>query len=68
MSAALQLCGIDVYDVPIQADMSLGEGTGAVLAVTLMKSMIYAVWHMATLDGINAEAEERHKQRRRQDE
>ncbi len=63
MSAALQLCGIDVYDVPIQADMSLGEGTGAVLAVTLMKTMIYAVWHMATLDGINAEAEERHKQR-----
>lgn len=64
MSAALQLCGIDVYDVPIQADMSLGEGTGAVLAVTIMKSMMYAVWHMATLDGINAEAEQRHTQRR----
>lgn len=68
MSTALQLCGIDVYDVPIQADMSLGEGTGAVLAVTIMKSMIYAVWHMATLDGINAEAEKRHEQRRKQHE
>lgn len=65
MSAALQVCGIDVYDVPIQADMSLGEGTGAVLAVTLIKSILYAVWHMATLDGINAEAEKRHMKRRK---
>ncbi len=60
MCAALRLCGIDEYDVPIQADMALGEGTGAVLAVVLLRSMIYAVWHMATLDGINAAAAVRH--------
>lgn len=63
MSAALRLCGIDEYDVPIHADMALGEGTGAVLAVIMMKTMMYAVWHMATLDGINGEAEERHQKR-----
>lgn len=63
MGAALRQCGIDEYEVPIQADMSLGEGTGAVLATTLLKSMFYAVWHMATLDGINEEAKERHDKR-----
>ena len=25
-----------------------------------MKTMMYAVWHMATLDGINQEAQARH--------
>lgn len=60
MSVALHVAGIDDYDVPIWANLSLGEGTGAVLAVTLLRSMLFAVDHMATLDGINAEAEERH--------
>ena len=63
MSAALRLCGIDEYDVPIHADMALGEGTGAVLGVVMLKTMLYAVGHMATLDGINGEAEERHRRR-----
>ena len=56
MAQALRLCGIDEYDVPITAGLSLGEGTGAVLGVILLKTMMYAVWHMATLDGINQEA------------
>ena len=60
MAQALRLCGIDEYEVPIQAGLSLGEGTGAVLGVTLMKTMMYAVWHMATLNGINQEAQARH--------
>lgn len=65
MAQALRLCGIDEYDVPIHAGLSLGEGTGAVLAVTLMQSVMYAVWHMATLDGINGEAAERHEKRQK---
>ena len=60
MSVALHAAGIDDYDVPLWANLSLGEGTGAVLAVTLLRSMLYAVNHMATLDGINADAEQRH--------
>lgn len=60
MAAALRLCGIDEYDVPIQANMALGEGTGAVLATVLLRSMIYAIWHMDTLDGINQAAAARH--------
>lgn len=64
MAQALRLCGIDEYDVPIQAGLSLGEGTGAVLGVVLMKTMMYAVWHMATLDGINQEAQDRHDNRK----
>lgn len=63
MSVALHAAGIDDYDVPLWANLSLGEGTGAVLAVTLLRSMLYAVDHMATLDGINADAEERHAER-----
>ncbi|WP_301860115.1 nicotinate-nucleotide--dimethylbenzimidazole phosphoribosyltransferase [uncultured Megasphaera sp.] len=61
MAMALRLCGIDEYDVPIQAGMSLGEGTGAVLGVVLLRTMMYAVTHMATLDDINAAAQ-RHEQ------
>jgi nicotinate-nucleotide--dimethylbenzimidazole phosphoribosyltransferase len=57
MTAALRLCHIDEYDVPIHADMSLGEGTGAVLGILLLRSMLFAVWHMSTLSGINREAE-----------
>ena len=64
MAQALRLCGIDEYDVPIQAGLSLGEGTGAVLGVILMKTMMYAVCHMATLDGINQEAQDRYDRRK----
>lgn len=61
MAQALRLCGIDEYAVPIHADMGLGEGTGAVLGTVLLRSMIYAVWHMDTLDGINQAAAARHE-------
>lgn len=65
MAIALRCAHIDEYDVPLWANLSLGEGTGAVLAVSLMKSMMYAVHHMATLDGINDEALQRHEGKRR---
>lgn len=61
MAAALRLCHIDEYDVPIQADMSLGEGTGAVLGVVLLRSMMFAIWHMSTLSDITKEAETHHQ-------
>lgn len=64
MAVALRLCGIDEYDVPIHANMGLGEGTGAVLATVLLRSMMYAVWHMDTLDGINNAAAARHAKRK----
>lgn len=64
MAVALRICGIDEYDVPIHGNMSLGEGTGAVLATVLLRSMLYAVWHMDTLDGINQAAALRHEQRK----
>ena len=64
MAVALRMCGIDEYDVPIHGNMSLGEGTGAVLATVLLRSMLYAVWHMDTLDGINQAAALRHEQRK----
>lgn len=64
MSAALRYAGFDEYDVPLWADLSLGEGTGAVLAVTLLRSLFYAIWHMDTLDGINADAARRHEEQK----
>lgn len=64
MAAALRLCQIDEYDVPIYGQLSLGEGTGAVLAVTLLSSMFYAANHMATLIDINNAAERRHEKRK----
>ena len=63
MAVALRCAHIDEYDVPLWANLSLGEGTGAVLAVTLMKSMMYAIRHMATLDGINGEALQRYEEK-----
>lgn len=61
MSVALRLAGIDEYDVPIHARLALGEGTGAVLGVVLLRSMFYAFQHMATLTDINADAVLRHE-------
>lgn len=64
MAAALRLCGMDEYDAPIHAGMALGEGTGAVLATVLLRSMMYAVRHMDTLEDINREAEVRYETRK----
>ena len=57
MGMALRMAGIDEYEVPIHAEMALGEGTGAVLASVILRSVLYAVTNMATLSSINREAE-----------
>lgn len=63
MAAALRYIGRDENEVILHGGMSLGEGSGAVLVVVLLRSMLYAVRHMATLDGINAAAARRRAER-----
>lgn len=55
MVYALLCGGIRETDVPITANMALGEGTGAVLMISLLKTMLYAVYHTARLSefGVN---------------
>ncbi|MDT8899671.1 nicotinate-nucleotide--dimethylbenzimidazole phosphoribosyltransferase [Anaeroselena agilis] len=43
MTYALLLGGILADEVPIRANMALGEGTGAVLMVGLLKAMLHAI-------------------------
>ena len=61
MAVALRTVGMDESQIPIHGELSLGEGTGAVLAVSLIQSMMYAIWHMGTLDNVNESAERRRK-------
>jgi nicotinate-nucleotide--dimethylbenzimidazole phosphoribosyltransferase len=49
MFYALALGEIEVDEVPIRADLALGEGTGAVLFVVMLKTMMNAVWHVAKM-------------------
>lgn len=49
MTYALLLGNIPSEDVPLRADMALGEGTGAVLMVSMLKTMHYTITHMARL-------------------
>lgn len=49
MFYALALGGIHAEDALIRADLALGEGTGAVLCVSMLKSMMDAVWHVAKM-------------------
>lgn len=49
MKYALLLGNILADDVPIQAKMGLGEGTGAILMVVLLKTMLFTIHHMARL-------------------
>ena len=63
MAVALRLIGMDESQILIHGEFSLGEGTGAVLAVSLMQSMMYAIWHMGPLDGVNEEAERKNRRK-----
>ncbi|WP_040292876.1 nicotinate-nucleotide--dimethylbenzimidazole phosphoribosyltransferase [Acetonema longum] len=56
MAYALLLGNIRAEDVPIRADMALGEGTGAVLMVSILKNMVYAIFHTARLDDFELSA------------
>ncbi|QJW48205.1 nicotinate-nucleotide--dimethylbenzimidazole phosphoribosyltransferase [bacterium BFN5] len=56
MAYALLLGNILADDVIIRGSMALGEGTGAVLMVSMMKSMSYAMFHMARLTDFDLSA------------
>lgn len=49
-AAALRAGGINPDEVPIHAEMCLGEGTGAVLGYALLRTMLYTVRHMKTME------------------
>ncbi|MBP2654461.1 MAG: Nicotinate-nucleotide--dimethylbenzimidazole phosphoribosyltransferase [Firmicutes bacterium] len=53
MVYALLLGGILVDEVPLRANLALGEGTGAVLMIGLLKAMLDAVKNMARMSEFN---------------
>ncbi len=57
MTVALQFASIDASDVPIRGQMALGEGTGALMAVALLRMVHHAFTHMASFDTMMAEEE-----------
>ncbi|MDU4961631.1 MAG: nicotinate-nucleotide--dimethylbenzimidazole phosphoribosyltransferase [Sporomusaceae bacterium] len=50
MTYALLLGNIAATDAPIRAELALGEGSGAVLMASLLKTMHYTITHMARLE------------------
>ncbi|MGL5513781.1 MAG: nicotinate-nucleotide--dimethylbenzimidazole phosphoribosyltransferase, partial [Sporomusa sp.] len=49
MSYAMLLGNILVDDIPLHAQMALGEGTGAILMVAMLKTMMFTMCNMARL-------------------
>jgi len=49
MAYSLMLGNILAEDVLIRANMALGEGTGAVLMVSMLKTMSYTIHNMARM-------------------
>ncbi len=49
MEYALALGNIEAKDVPIRADMALGEGTGAIFMVVMLRTMMYAVQNVSKM-------------------
>lgn len=49
MGYAMLLGNILADDVPIRADLALGEGTGAILMVSMLKTMTYTMYNMARM-------------------
>jgi nicotinate-nucleotide--dimethylbenzimidazole phosphoribosyltransferase len=49
MAYALLLGNILADEVPIRANMALGEGTGAILMVSMLKTMTFAIYNTARL-------------------
>lgn len=52
MAYSLLIGNILADDVPIHAGMALGEGTGAILMVSMLKTMHYAAFHTARLSDL----------------
>jgi nicotinate-nucleotide--dimethylbenzimidazole phosphoribosyltransferase len=49
MQLALKNCGIDVNDVPLGLNLALGEGTGAILMISLLQTTMYAAQNVTRL-------------------
>lgn len=49
MKAALALGHIEEHDVLLRLDLALGEGTGAVFEVVLLRSFVDAMWQEARM-------------------
>lgn len=58
MIYALQESGISSDEVPLHAGLRLGEGTGAILGLSLLRTMLYTVCHMKTMAELLAENSE----------
>lgn len=56
MKYALALGGIKEEEVPIRASLALGEGTGAILELNILKTMLYTVAHIDQMENLEAEA------------
>ena len=56
MKYALALGGIKEEEVPIRASLALGEGTGAILELNMLKTMLYTVAHIDKMENLEAEA------------
>jgi len=54
MTYALKLGNIEADSVPIRADMALGEGTGAIFMVVMLRTMMYAVWNVSKMSDFDA--------------
>ncbi|VBB05289.1 phosphoribosyltransferase [Lucifera butyrica] len=54
MIYALMLGNILTDEVPIRANMALGEGTGALLMVGMLKTVLYTVMHAARMSDFGA--------------
>ncbi|ORU01200.1 Nicotinate-nucleotide--dimethylbenzimidazole phosphoribosyltransferase [Anaerovibrio sp. JC8] len=56
MKYALSLGGISEDEVPIRAGLALGEGTGAILELNILKTMLYTVAHIDQMEHLEAQA------------
>lgn len=56
MLYALQAAGIHPDEVPIQAGLRLGEGTGAILGLSMLRTMLYTVYNMKTMEELLSES------------
>lgn len=55
MIYALKKGGIAPEEVPVQAGLRLGEGTGAILGLSMLRTMVYTVYNMKTMDELMME-------------
>lgn len=52
---------LQIKEVPLHLNLALGEGTGAVLWVSLLQTVLYAFAHTCSIEEIMTEAKEREK-------